>query len=201
LYAGVEDLDFSHVDVERAARYHRPRYFALFVDLVLSVSVLAVLQWGWAGPWHLVDGLGFAGAAAGYAVLVTLAGEIVRLPVSFWRDHLRERRYGFSTQGLGGWLADTVKGEAIALALTAAFWVGLVAVAHWLPSAWPAVAAAVLALAVGFLSFVAPVVLEPIFNHFQPLADERQSCAGSPSAVASRSATSSSPTRAGAPRR
>jgi STE24 endopeptidase len=29
------------------------------------------------------------------------------------------------------------------------------------------------ALAVGFLSFVAPVVLEPIFNRFRPLADER----------------------------
>jgi STE24 endopeptidase len=169
----VESLDFSHVDVERAARYHRPRYLASFVELVLSVSALAVLQWGWAGPWHLVDGLGWAGAAAAYAALVTVAGEIVRLPVSFWRDHLRERRYGFSTQSLGGWLVDAVKGEAVALVLTAAFWVGLVALARSLPSAWPAVAAAALAVAVGFLSFVAPVVLEPIFNRFRPLADER----------------------------
>ena len=169
----MEPLDFSHGDVERAARYHRPRYLASFVDLVLSVAVLAVLQWGWAGPWHLVDGLGWAGAAAVYAALVTVAGEIVRSPVSFWRDYLRERRYGFSTQSRAGWLVDAVKGEAITLLLTAAFWVGLVGLARSLPSAWPAVAAAALALAVGFLSFVAPVVLEPIFNRFQPLADER----------------------------
>ena len=169
----MEPLDFSHGDVERAARYHRPRYLASFVDLVLSVAVLSVLQWGWAGPWHLVDGLGWAGAAAVYAALVTVAGEIVRSPVSFWRDYLRERRYGFSTQSRAGWLVDAVKGEAITLLLTAAFWVGLVGLARSLPSAWPAVAAAALALAVGFLSFVAPVVLEPIFNRFQPLADER----------------------------
>jgi STE24 endopeptidase len=173
LQAGVESSDFSHADVERAARYHRPRYVALFVDLVLSVSVLAVLQWWWAGPWHLVEGLGWAGAAAAYAALVTVASEIVRLPVSFWRDYLQERRYGFSTQSRAGWLVDTVKGEAVALLLTSAFWVGLVALARSVPSVWPAVAAAALALAVGFLSFVAPVVLEPIFNRFQPLADEQ----------------------------
>src|SRR6185437_11800676 len=47
LYAEVNSLDFSHSEVERAARYHRPRYAALFVDLLLSVAVLAVLQWLW----------------------------------------------------------------------------------------------------------------------------------------------------------
>ncbi len=169
----MESLDFSHIDVETAAKYHRPRYFSVIADLALSVAALAVLQWAWAGPWHLVDGLGWAGAAAAYAALVTVAGEIVRLPVSFWRDHLQERRYGFSTQSRAGWLVDTAKGDAISLVLTTAFWVGLVALARALPSAWPAVAAAALALAVGFLSFVAPVVLEPIFNRFRPLADER----------------------------
>ena len=169
----MESLDFSHADVERAARYHRPRYVALFVDLVLSVAVLAILQWGWAGPWHLVDGLGWAGAAAAYAALVIVADEIVRGPVSFWRGYLQERQYGFSTQSRGGWLLDAVKGGAIAILLTAAFWTGLVGLARSLPSAWPVVAAAALALAVGFLSFVAPVVLEPVFNRFQPLADER----------------------------
>jgi STE24 endopeptidase len=169
----VNSLDFSHQDVERAARYHRPRYVAVFVELVLSVAVLAVLQWGWLGPWHLVDGLGWAGAAVAYAALVTALGEIVRLPVSFWRGHLQERRWGFSTQSARGWLVDQLKGGAVGLLLTAAFWIALVGLARSLPSSWPAVAAAAFALAVAFLTFVAPVVLEPIFNHFRPLADER----------------------------
>jgi STE24 endopeptidase len=169
----VNSLDFSHQDVERAARYHRPRYVAVFVELVLSVAVLAVLQWGWLGPWHLVDGLGWAGAAAAYAALVTALGEIVRLPVSFWRGHLQERRWGFSTQSARGWLVDLFKGETVGLLLTAAFWIALVGLARSLPSSWPAVAAAAFAVAVAFLTFVAPVVLEPIFNRFRPLADER----------------------------
>jgi STE24 endopeptidase len=169
----VTSLDFSHDDVERAARYHRPRYVAMCVDLVLSVALLAVLQWAWLGPWHLVDGLGWAGAAAAYAGIVTAIGALVHAPVSFWRGYLQERQWGFSTQSAADWLIDQLKGEAVGVLLLAALWTGLVGIARWLPSAWPLAAAAALALAIAFLSFVAPVVLEPIFNRFRPLADER----------------------------
>src|SRR5436309_1327682 len=85
VYARMKSLDFSQEELERAARYHRPRYFSLFVDLVLSVAVLAVLQWGWAGPWRLAAGSGWAGSAAAYAAIVSLALLVVHLPVAFWR--------------------------------------------------------------------------------------------------------------------
>jgi len=171
----MNSLDFSHEDVERAARYHRPKYVALAVDLLCSVAVLALLQWAWAGPWHLVDDLGWAGSAAAYAGVVSVLSALVRLPLSFWVGHVHERRWGFSTQGAFGWLADLAKGEAVEVVLLAAFWTAGVALARALPSVWPAVAAVALALAFAFLSFVAPVVLEPIFNRFRPLADERLS--------------------------
>jgi Zn-dependent protease with chaperone function len=169
----MNSLDFSHEEVERAARYHRPRYLSLFADLLLSVAMLAVLQWGWQGPWHLVDGLGWTGSAGVYAAIVSVALLIVELPVSYWRGYLQERSWGFSTQTAGAWLVDLLKGEAIGLVLLAGFWAGLVGLRHALPSAWPAAAALVLALIVFLLAFVAPVVLEPVFNHFEPLEDER----------------------------
>jgi STE24 endopeptidase len=169
----MNSLDFSHEEVERAARYHRPRYLSLFADLLLSVATLAVLQWVWQGPWRLVDGLGWAGSAAAYAAIVSVALLAVQLPVSYWRGYVQERSWGFSTQSPGGWLADLLKGEAISLVLSIGFWVGLVGLRHALPSAWPAAAAAALALVVFLLVFVAPVVLEPVFNHFEPLEDER----------------------------
>jgi len=169
----MNSLDFSHEEVERAARYHRPRYVSLFADLLLSVAVLAVLQRAWSGPWHLVDGLGWAGSAAAYAALVSVLLLVVQLPVSYWRGYLQERSWGFSTQSARAWFADLLKGEAIGLVLLVGFWTGLVALEHAFPSAWPAVAAAVLALVVFLLVFVAPVVLEPVFNRFDPLEDER----------------------------
>jgi STE24 endopeptidase len=136
----LNSLDFSHADVERAARYHRPRYVALVIDLLLSAGLLVVLQWAWSGPWRLVDGLGWAGAAAGYAALVSLLGGLAGLPVALWRGHVRERRWGFSTQRLAGWLADWAKGEAVSLVLTVALWTGLVGLVRALPSAGPAAA-------------------------------------------------------------
>jgi STE24 endopeptidase len=162
----MTSLDFSQDDVERSRRYHRPRYLALAVRTALAVGVLIGLRFVGAD----LDAIGWAGAALLWAALVPAAQSLVGLPVDVWSGHERERRWGFSTQSLGGWLGDRAKALGIAVVLTAAAWLGLVALARavaW----WPAPAAAAAALVVLFLSFVAPVVLEPVFNRFAPLQD------------------------------
>src|SRR5205809_600704 len=58
------------------------------------------------------------------------------------------------------------------IALAAGAWAAAVALARALPGWWAVPAGAALALAVLFLSFVAPIVLEPLFNRFRPLEDE-----------------------------
>jgi STE24 endopeptidase len=127
----------------------------------------------WSGPYHLVDGLGWAGAAAAYAAIVTTLSTLVRLPLGYWRGFVRERRWGFSTQTAGAWLVDRAKGWGISIVLFAAAWTAVVGLARAFPSAWPVVAGVVLAGAVLVFSFVTPLVLEPLFNRFEPLADER----------------------------
>ena len=119
------------------------------------------------------ESLGWAGAAALWVTFVTMAATVVCLPLDLWRGYVRERRWGFSTQTLRGWLVDRAKGLAVAIALSALAWTVLIALTHALPSAWPLAAAALAAAAVLLLSFVAPVVLEPLFNRFRPLPDER----------------------------
>jgi STE24 endopeptidase len=111
-------------------------------------------------------------AAGAYAALVTAVSSVVRAPLAFWRGWLRERKWGFSTQGGGGWLGDRGKGLAISMVLSAGAWAAAVALARALPGWWALPAGAALALAVLLLSFVAPVVLEPLFNRFRPLEDE-----------------------------
>jgi STE24 endopeptidase len=101
----------------------------------------------------------------------------VGLPLSFWRGYVHERRWGFSTQQIDGWIADRVKGVGVGLVLSVATLLALVALARALPAWWPLPAAAAAALLVLFLSFVAPVVLEPVFNRFEPLADEELAAA------------------------
>jgi STE24 endopeptidase len=165
---------FSAEDVERARRYHRPLYLFLLVDTALAAGVLAVLAWSTIGGrlFSPVDSLAPVAAAAAYAALVVTCSSVVRTPVAFWRGWWRERRWEFSTQSAGEWFVDRGKGLAVTIVLAAGAWAAVVALARAVPGWWAVPAGAALALAVLFLSFVAPVVLEPLFNRFRPLEDE-----------------------------
>jgi STE24 endopeptidase len=167
-------VEFTPEEVERARRYHRPLYAALGADALLAAAVLLVLATGPAGDavYRPLHGIPWAPRTIAFAALVALIGDLVRLPLSFWSGYAHERRWGFSTQTVGGWLADRAKSAAVGIVLSGAALLGLVGLAHALPGSWPVPAAAGAALLVLLLSFVAPVVLEPIFNRFEPLADE-----------------------------
>jgi STE24 endopeptidase len=165
---------FSAEERERARSYHRPLYVALLVDVALAAGILAALVWSALGDWLYspLQSLPPVAAAAAYAALVTAFSAVLRTPLALWRGWWRERRWGFSTQGAGGWFTDRAKGLAVSIVLAAAAWAAAVALARALPGWWAVPAGAALALAVLFLSFVAPVVLEPLFNRFRPLEDE-----------------------------
>jgi len=166
--------EFSSDERARAGAYHRPLYLALLADTALAAGLLAALAWTSLGDWLFspLTSLSPVAAAAAYAALVTAFSSVVRTPLAFWRGWWRERRWGFSTQGAGGWLGDRAKGLAVSVVLAAGAWAATVALARALPGWWVVPAAAALALAVLLLSFVAPVVLEPLFNRFRPLDDE-----------------------------
>ena len=157
---------FSAEDLARSRAYHRPLYAALVVGTALWLSTLAALAW-WRPslplPWWL--------EGAALAALAVLTGWAVRLPLGWWR-HRYERGWELSTQNARGWLGDQLKGLAIGAVLAALLVEGLVVFAHVWPTWWPLPAAVAAALFVLLLGFVAPVVLEPIFNRFAPLQDE-----------------------------
>ncbi|HEV8572021.1 MAG TPA: M48 family metallopeptidase [Actinomycetota bacterium] len=164
---------FSEQEIARAHDYQGPRYAAYAIGTILGLAVLAVLAFTPAGdlllrpvrswPWPL--------AAAGAVVFTTVAVALVRLPVSFWRGYLHEREWGFSTQSVAGWFGDWGKALGISVVISALVLAGLVALIRFLPRTWPAVAAVAGAAVVVLLTYLAPVVFEPLFNRFQPLDD------------------------------
>src|SRR3954462_5824984 len=111
----MTSLDFSHDDLARAARYHRPRYIAFGAAIGLSAATYALLAWSSPGRsvWCLVDGLGWAGAAAAWAALVVVIADLVQLPLAYWRGLARERAWGFSQQTGRGWGAAHSKGVGV----------------------------------------------------------------------------------------
>jgi STE24 endopeptidase len=168
------DLDFSHEDVERASRYHRPLYLLFAVRLAIAAVLYSLLAWSPVGDrlFDLVGGLGWAGAAALWALIVVGLTTLVGLPLDLW--NLRhEREWEFSRESNATWAGDKLKGLAISVVLTGGVWVAAVGLGRAFPGWWALPAAVALGILTVFLSFVAPVVLEPLFNHFEPLADER----------------------------
>jgi STE24 endopeptidase len=164
---------FSGEQVERARRYHRPLYLALAVDLVVGIGVLALLALSRVGDaaFRLVDGGPWWLDALAFVAVVLVIATLVRLPVSFWRSYLHEKEWDLSTQTLSGWLADTGKGFGVSLVFSWIWIGGLIGLARAFPSWWPLVAAVATAAFVLVVGFVAPVLLEPLFNRFEPLAD------------------------------
>jgi STE24 endopeptidase len=127
--------EFSPAERERARAYHAPLYLALLADLALAAGVLAALAWSSLGDWLFspLRSLPATAAAAVYAAFVVTLSSLVRTPLAFWRGWWRERRWGFSTQGAGGWLVDRLKGLAVSVVLAAGAWAAAVALARAVP--------------------------------------------------------------------
>ena len=159
----------------RVRRYHDPRYRVILADVLLGLAVLAVLAFVPSGQdlLGIVDSVPAVLGAFLLGALVVILSALVRLPFSVWLGLLHERRFGFSRESAAAFALDHLKGFAIGATLTGAAFAGLVGCARAFPSAWPLVAATGAALLVLLLSFVAPVVLEPVFNRFRPLEDSR----------------------------
>jgi STE24 endopeptidase len=169
---GTEALSFfSEEEVARARRYHRPLYWAAAADVAIEASVLAALVWSGAGAALDPGSLPWWARTPAYAAIVVAASAAVRAPLALWSGFIRERRWGFSTQRWPSWAADRGKAVGVNIVLTAAALLGLVGLARALPGWWAAPAAAAFAFAALLLSFVAPVVLEPLFNRYSPLKD------------------------------
>jgi STE24 endopeptidase len=171
LDVNASDL-FAHEEIERARRYHRPLYRALGADLLLELGVLLAIVFGPPGDWlFAATGGPWWARTIELAALVAGVGALVRLPLSMWRGWVYERRWGFSTQTLRGWLWDRVKGLLVGVALSGLAFVALVGSARAWPGWWPAVAAPGAALLTLVLSLIAPIVFERLFNRFWPLPD------------------------------
>jgi STE24 endopeptidase len=164
---------FEPEEIERGRRYHRPLYLALAASTALGIAILAVLAFTAVGDalHGLVDGLPWWLEAPALTALVLLATTLVRLPLAWWSGYSHEHAWGLSTQTPRGWAADRLKGFLVTALLAAVAFTGLVGLARWLPGAWPVAAAAAAAALVLLLGFVAPLVLEPLFNRFEPLPE------------------------------
>ncbi|MFN2477489.1 MAG: M48 family metallopeptidase [Chthoniobacterales bacterium] len=109
--------------------------------------------------------------AALYGIAYLLLTSLLEFPLSIYQHYFREHAYGLSTQTLGAWLGEQLKGLAIGLVVFTIALIVLYAVFRRAPRTWWIWSAA---LAVVFLmigALLGPVFIEPVFNKYKPLAD------------------------------
>ncbi|KAB1154876.1 M48 family metallopeptidase [Micromonospora sp. DT46] len=99
---------------------------------------------------------------------VVLVADLVTLPFAAWRQAVLTR-YGLSTNGWSGWTADLLKSYAVSAVIGAVALLGFYTVVRLSPRWWWAFGAAGAATLVVLLSFVLPVLVEPVFNRFTPM--------------------------------
>jgi STE24 endopeptidase len=103
---------------------------------------------------------------------VVLVGELVTLPFAAWRHRVLVQ-YGLSTQSWGAWMVDLLKGFAVGAVIGGVALVGFFTVTRLFPRWWWAVGAAGAAALMMLLTFVFPVLVEPVFNKFTPMEPGR----------------------------
>jgi STE24 endopeptidase len=171
--AALRDLPADAVARGRA--FHAALRPGSYSALLLGLAVALVLGLTPLGA-RLVTAIGrpFGGNWVIEAVLGGFAlvgiGEVVTLPLAMWQQTIL-RRYGLSTQGWGGWVVDLLKSYAVGAVIGAVVLVGFFGVARLAPRSWWAILAAAAAGLTVLLTFVFPVLVEPLFNTFTPMPD------------------------------
>ena len=120
--------------------------------------------------FELLLGPSLWGQAAFVVSIVALLA-VTTLPLHWFSDFRIEQQFGFNTATRKTWWLDRVKGAVLGLALGYALLVLILKSVQWAGPRWWLLA---WALAIGFqflIFLLAPVLILPLFNHFEPLPE------------------------------
>jgi STE24 endopeptidase len=157
---------------EKAKKYAEISRFLTFAELAITIILLLLLVFG--GLSKILAGaltLPLVPAAVIYIIILMAAYGLLSAPLSYFSGFVLPQRYGLAHQKFTGWLADALKADALALALGA----GIGAVGYWFitiqPQLWWLLVWGFVLLVSFMLSFLAPIIIVPIFFKMKPLAN------------------------------
>jgi STE24 endopeptidase len=172
----LPDLDprdyFAAGELDRIDGYRSVSRLLFLASLAAEIAVLALLVW-YAGPLAARlerVGRGPVRTSVLVGLVVVVAVWPATLPFAAV-THARRRDFGLSEQGWGGWLWDEltslgVRAVLVSIGVAGAVWLA----GRFGPRWWLVGAPALAAIGVVFI-LLQPLVVQPLFNRFEPLAD------------------------------
>lgn len=170
-FSGVYDAEKYRASQEYLRA--NTRFNAWHESLFTAAAVIFILAGGFNAVDIFARGFGYGDIIGGliFAGVLSLLAFLFRLPFTVYRTFVIEERFGFNRTTVKTFIADMLKGLLLAAALGGLVFAGLV----WFflafgPRAWlySWMAITVFELAV---TFIAPVVILPLFNKFIPLEE------------------------------
>ncbi len=185
----VEQLNLRHLDPdlpqEFAGTYDEEKYrqsqaylrdhsrFDMRVDtLYLPITLIFILAGGFNVVDQLARGAGLGPIPTGlvFAGILTLASQFLQIPTAAYRTFVIEDRYGFNRTTVRTFVLDRIKGALIGGLLGAGVFSVILWFFAWSDLAWLYCWGAV-TLIQGMVTLVAPVLIMPLFNKYEPLED------------------------------
>ncbi len=175
--ADLEQVVAEHYDEEFLSRgedYHRVRLILFFVQTTLTLLVVGWLATRSLGEWSrrmlaAVGGRAWV-ARLGFLTAMFLGLALLRLPFSLIR-FFHAQSYGLRNDSWTGFLLDWVKGLGIGWLMVAVVGLLVLGLFSAFPRWWWALSGFVVALlTVGYVT-LAPLVIDPLFHHFERLED------------------------------
>jgi len=159
---------------DRATRYQRLRRRASVGSAAISSALLAglVLSGAAASLRDVATVLAAGSSVVTVVIFVMTIGilnELLVLPFAYYEGVTLERRYGLTTQSIGHWWGDHLKGSALGLVAVLVVGVAVSLLLHSTPAWWWVFAAAGFTAVLVLLIQVAPVLLLPVFDKCEPL--------------------------------
>lgn len=143
--------------------------------LVIGLPVTLVLLWLIVRS-RLLDGIATRLAGRGWALRTLavcfaflIADTVISLPWTIWTDWARERSYGMTRQPLGDYLGQMALSSLISGILGALFLLGVYALVRRTGRRWWVWGGLFATTATAVMLLAGPAVIEPLFNHYQPV--------------------------------
>jgi STE24 endopeptidase len=138
--------------------------YSFFILLAVLFFGIAARYRDWAesiSRWRFVQAIVFVSL-----LMITIG--ILELPLRAYSHHV-SLAYGLSIEGWGAWLVDLLTGEALTIGLAVVVVWLLTTIIRKSPKRWWFYSWLIAVPILGFVVFVLPLVVDPMFNQFEPL--------------------------------
>lgn len=172
---GGDELYADDAARERAISYNRQREWLTVIGMAWGVVVNLVALTTGLSSWlrRRSDAVAPArlGATIPYALASSLLSSLASLPLAYYSGWTVEQRYGLSNQTRRAWFGEQLKGEGLGLVLGLPLIQGVYAVIRRYPRTWWAILSSLTVPFTIILSNLAPILIMPLFNKYEPIRD------------------------------